>query len=77
MAWEVRAAVGPSRALGTGFTWSYELMKLEPQEGGARKWRGQRRPRQTAASAQRGGPASSWAIGQGPVRLTAVLAKGT
>lgn len=61
-----------SRALGTGFSGSYELMKQKPQEGGVRKWLGKWGPRQTAASAQRGGPASSWATSQGLVRLTAV-----
>lgn len=68
---------GPSRAPGTGFTWSDELMKQKPQEGGARKWPGKQGPRQIAASIQRGSPAPSWATGQGPGRLTAVLAKGT
>lgn len=36
--WSLRAVpTMPSRALGTGFTWTYELMKQKPQEGRARK----------------------------------------
>lgn len=39
--WSLRAVpTMPSRALGTGFTWTYELMKQKPQEGRARKWLG-------------------------------------
>lgn len=41
----------PSKAPGTGFTWSYELMMQKPQWGGARKWLGKW---QIAASVQRG-----------------------
>lgn len=75
--WSLRAApTMPSRALGTGFTWTYELMKQKPQEGRARKWLGKQRPRQTASSC-RGGPASAWARGQGLARLTAVLAESS
>lgn len=43
----------PSRAPGSGFTWSDELMKQKPQEGRARKRLGRQEPRQTVASRQR------------------------
>lgn len=71
---------------GSGFIWSYELIKQKPQEGRARKWLG--KPGTKANSrfqADLALPAlvlprhwaSSWATGWGLARITAVLAKSS
>lgn len=63
----------PSRALGTGLTWSYELMKQKPQ--GAVPGSGWARGAKANSGSVQRWLVASWATGQGLSRLTAAPAQ--